>query len=281
MQPLVAALIIVSAFLHALWNAALKLQPDREAAAVAILVIAIAVSAAALGTQNGPAFPATTGLLWALAAGVCEGGYLVTLVLGFREAPLGVVYPIARGGAVAMVWPVSALWLGEVITARSAAGAVAVSTGLVLVGLERRASTSARGVFWASLCALFIAGYHLCYKCALATGALPSAVFTAALAVSLPVNVARLGNGGWARTLATLRADPLAIAAAGVLCATSFLVFLSALSRGGAGAAATLRNTSVVFALLLAWLIGERPGRTQIIGTLGVALGAMLLGWPR
>jgi drug/metabolite transporter (DMT)-like permease len=71
------------------------------------------------------------------------------------------------------------------------------------------------------------------------------------------------------------------IGAAGVLCTVSFLVFLSALARGGAGAAVTLRNTSVVFALLLAWALGERPGRRQITGTVAVALGAVLLGWPR
>jgi drug/metabolite transporter (DMT)-like permease len=67
---------------------------------------------------------------------------------------------------------------------------------------------------------------------------------------------------------------------AGVLCAASFLLFLVALARGGAGAAVTLRNTSVLFALLLAWMMGERPGRWQVAGILGVAAGAMILGWP-
>jgi drug/metabolite transporter (DMT)-like permease len=280
MEPIVASLIVASAFLHALWSAALKLQADREAATVAILVVAIAIPAAALWAGSGSAFPVTAGLAWSLAAGLCEGGYFVTLVLGLRDAPLGVVYAISRGGAVAAIWPVSAIWLGEAITTRSVAGAVVLSAGLVLVGLERSGRTSTRGVLWAGLCALFIAAYHLCYKCALATGAAPSAVFTSSLAVALPVNFARMGKGALARTLAAARARPLPILVAGVLCTGSFLLFLLALSRGGAGAAATLRNTSVVFALLLAWLIGERPGRAQIIGTLGVASGAVLLGWP-
>jgi drug/metabolite transporter (DMT)-like permease len=238
------------------------------------------VAAAALPFASGPAFPVSSGLAWALAAGVCEGGYFVTLALAFRKAPLGVVYTIARGGALVAVWPASAGWLGEVITARSAAGAVAVSMGLVLVGLDRRGHTSLRGASWAVLCAIFIAGYHLCYKCALATDAAPSAVFTAALAVALPVNMARLGQNGLARSLAAVRASPLSIGAAGILCTASFLVFLSALARGGAGAAVTLRNTSVLFALVLAWALGERPGRRQVTGIFGVALGAVLLGWP-
>jgi drug/metabolite transporter (DMT)-like permease len=280
MQPAVAALIVGSAFLHALWNALLKRQRDPEGAAIVILAVAVLLAVATLPLASGPAFPSRSGLGWALAAGVCEGGYFVTLALAFRGAPLGVVYTIARGGALAAVWPISALWLGEAVTARSAAGAATLAAGLVLVGLDRGGRASPRGVLWAVLCAAFIAGYLLCYKCALATGAAPAGVFTASLAVALPVNVARLGRSAADRSLAALRASPLALAAAGVLCSASFLVFLAALARGGVGAAATLRNTSVLFALLLAWAIGERPGRPQVLGTVGVALGAVLIGWP-
>ena len=280
MQPAVAALIVASAFLHALWNALLKRQRDPESASIAILAVALLVAAAALPLARGPAFPVRSGLGWALAAGVCEGGYFVTLALAFRAAPLGVVYTIARGGALAAVWPISALWLGEAVTARSAGGAAALAVGLALFGLDRGGRAAPRGVLWAVLCAAFIAGYHLCYKCALATGAAPTGVFTASLAVALSVNVVRLGRSGMDRSLAALRSSPLVLAAAGLLCAASFLVFLEALARGGVGAAATLRNTSVLFALAIAWALGERPGRPQVLGTAGVALGAVLIGWP-
>jgi drug/metabolite transporter (DMT)-like permease len=280
MQPLVAALICLSALLHALWNAALKRQADPEGASVAILTVAAIVAGAALLLASGPAFPVASGLGWALAAGVCEGGYFVTLALALREAPLGVVYPIARGGALAVVWPVSVLWLGEAVTSRTMAGVLVLVLGLVLVARERRDRATLRGVTWAVLCAFSIAGYNLCDKLALETGASSSAVFAVALVVALPVAVARLGRQATGRALLAWRASPLTISAAGVLCTASFLVFLSALARSGAGAATTLRNTSVLFALLLAWAIGERPRRPQIIGTVGVVLGAVLMGWP-
>jgi drug/metabolite transporter (DMT)-like permease len=280
MPPLVAGLVVISALLHALWNAALKRQPDPEGATIGILGVAVLVAAGTLPFASSPAFPRSAGLAWSLAAGVCESGYFMTLALALREAPLGIVYTIARGGALAAVWPLSVAWLGEVISARSAAGAGVLSMGLVLVGLDRRGRPSRRGVSWAVACALFVAGYSLFYKCALGTGAAPSAVFVTSLAVALPVNVARFGRDALERPLSALRASPFGVAGAGVLCSVSFLVFLSALARGGAGAVATLRNTSVLFALMLAWMIGERPGRPQIIGTIGVALGAVLLGWP-
>jgi drug/metabolite transporter (DMT)-like permease len=42
----------------------------------------------------------------------------------------------------------------------------------------------------------------------------------------------------------------------------------------------TLRNTSIAFALVLAMLQGERPGRRQVSGAVLVMGGAVLLGWP-
>jgi drug/metabolite transporter (DMT)-like permease len=67
---------------------------------------------------------------------------------------------------------------------------------------------------------------------------------------------------------------------AGLLCTGSFLLFLLALVRGGAGAAGTLRNVAIVFALGFAWVLGERPGRRQLAGTAVVLVGAALLAWP-
>jgi drug/metabolite transporter (DMT)-like permease len=280
MPPLVVTLIVASALLHALWNAALKRQHDPEGASVAVLAVAALAAFGALPLSAGPAFPGGSGLAWSLAAGLCEGGYFITLGLAFRAAPLGIVYTVARGGALVAVWPASVLWMGEVLTPRLAIGTGLLLAGLGLVGLDRRGRASLQGLLWALLCAIFIAGYHLAYKCALETGAAPVGVFATALAVALPVNVARLGLGELRRPVAALRDSPLLVVAAGLLCTASFLVFLSALARGGAGAAVTLRNTSVLFALLLAWLLGERPGRPQVVGTVSVALGAVVMGWP-
>jgi drug/metabolite transporter (DMT)-like permease len=280
MSPLVAALVVCSALLHALWSALLKRQGDPEGAAVAILAVAAAVAAGAVPFAGGPAFPLQGGLGWALVAGAFESGCFVTLALALREAPLGVVYPLSRGGALALVWPASVLLLGERFTAAAAAGASVLLVGLTMVGAERRGRASARGVAWAVACAASIAGYHLAYKCSLSTGAAPSAVFATALLVALPVTLARLGLGGPGRALEAWRASPWVVGTAGLLCAASFLVLLEALSQGGAGAVVTLRNTSVLFALLLAWAIGERPRRLQIAGTVAVAAGAVLIGWP-
>jgi uncharacterized membrane protein len=92
------------------------------------------------------------------------------------------------------------------------------------------------------------------------------------------MNWARLADRG--RAIRAFRTSPYVVGIAGVLSAASFLAFLGALVRGGAGLVLTLRNTSVVFAQGMAFLIGERPRRLQILGACLVAVGAVLLGWP-
>jgi len=51
-----------------------------------------------------------------------------------------------------------------------------------------------------------------------------------------------------------------------------------ALARGGAAYVFTLRNTSVLFATALAWLIGERPTHRALVGVGLVFVGAVALG---
>jgi len=281
MQPAAALLVIISAFLHALWNAALKQQKDPETAAVAILFISTILAAAAVPFASGPAFSDTTGFLWSLGAGLCEGGYFVTLALAMSLSPMGIVYTISRGGSIVAVWPLSVLLLGEPLTMPALAGAIVVLCGLILVGVDSgNRKASSRGLILAVLCALCISGYHLCYKCALSTGARPTAVFAAALGLALPINIGRFGRAGLSRVAAVLKQNPLGLGISGAICTASFLIFLIALERSGAGAVLTLRNTSVIFAVILAWRMGEEPGARQIAGTMAVAAGAVMLGWP-
>jgi drug/metabolite transporter (DMT)-like permease len=277
-QPLL--LVLFSAFLHALWNAALKEEEDTQAAAVAVLAVAAATAAAIVPLSRGPAFPQPAGIAWAAAAGICEAGYFATLAIAFRRAPLGLAYAVARGGSIAAVWPASILWLGEAVTARGIGGAAVLCAGIAALGLASRRLGASAGVAWAGLSALCIAAYHLCYKSALACSAQPAALFAASLAVALPINLSALGRRGLGRVGTCLRARPVGLAGAGIVAAASFLFLLVALEGSGAGAVVTLRNTSVVFAQALAWAIGERPGRLQVAGAVLVALGAVLLGWP-
>lgn len=274
-------LILGSAFLHALWNAILKKEKDARLASGGVIAIAGAVATAAAIFAPAPAFSRQAGMAWAAAAGICEAGYFATLSTALLRAPLGLAYSVARGGAIIAVWPVSIAFLDEPVTAASLVGAGLVTLGILALGAEGRRQTVGRGLIWAGFCAAFIAGYHLCYKCALEQGAEPRALFSVSFLVSLPIYLFYLGRPRVLELWPLLKTRMLQLGAAGIICAGSFLLLLWALTLAGAGAVLTLRNTSVLFAQGLAFAMGERIHARQIGGAMLVALGAIIIGWPR
>jgi len=271
----VVLLVLASAFAHALWNALLKREADKEVMGVAVVAAAeVAAVAAALA---GGRFVGAPNVAWSLAAGVFEGGYFLLLVAALERAPLGVAYTVSRGVAILAVWPISILWMAEPVTTLGLAGTALLGVGLLVTAPLR----GTRGLALAVLCGLCISGYHLCYKRAMAGGASAAAVFALSLGVALPINVGRLG---WSRLPAlarVVRRRPLSVVGAGGLCGASFLIFLVALARAGAGFVLTLRNTSIVFAAILGWVVGDPPARRQVAGAILVTAGAICLGLGR
>jgi len=284
---LILALVLVSAFLHAAWNALLRVERDKDRALVAAVGVATVLAAAIAGVRcalGGVPFESSGALGWSVAAGVLEWLYFASLVRALDAGPLGPVYTVARGGAILLVWPISVVLFAETVTVASIAGSAVVCAGLALAsagaggGDGRGFGRSALG--WAIACASSIAGYHLAYKAALRAGGSPSAVFAAALATATVINVWRLGTDGRRITAEIIRARLPRVVLMGMVCGGSFLILMEALSGGGAGFVLTLRNTSVLFATGLAFAIGERPGRPQVAGAALVAAGAILMAWP-
>jgi drug/metabolite transporter (DMT)-like permease len=273
-----SAALIASAFLHALWNALLKRERSPQVAVAGVLLAAAGFAFVAALLGGRPAFATRAALGWGLAAGTCEALYFVTLAAALARADYGVVYTVARGGAMLLVWPAGALLLREPVAATAAAGACLVGVGLALVaGRAGRRGAERAGVLFAAVCAASIAGYHLCYERALAAGAREAPLFAVALVVALPFVLASLRG----RATVVLAGGRLAFALrcvlAGLLCTGSFLLFLRGLSTAGAAVALTLRNTSVLFAQGFAVILGERPTRGQLAGALLVTAGAVLV----
>ena len=93
------------------------------------------------------------------------------------------------------------------------------------------------------------------------------------LAVASVINMIRVGASGRTVVATLLRTRLFRVTLMGIVCGGSFLLLMEALAGGGAGYVLTLRNTSVLFAVGLAFAIGERPRRPEIIGAVLVAAG--------
>jgi uncharacterized membrane protein len=271
------ALVLGSALLHAAWNAILKRERDPRLAVVPVCGVAALLGTIVAIATPGIAFPTRAAWVFSLVAGVFEGAYFFTLGRALAGAPLGIVYTVSRGGALLLVWPFSIVMLAENVNSKGIAGTMLVALGLAATASEERtAGTSRAGLLFASACAACIAGYHLAYKYALAAGAMPASTLALSMTTGVVLNVVVLDRDR--RRAAGVLARSPTVLVAGALAGGSFLLFLFALTGGGAGAMLTLRNTSVVFAQLFAVFIGERSGARRWTGALLVAAGAILLG---
>lgn len=313
---MIVTLVLLSAFLHALWNALLRLEESKDRSLVlAIGVATVFAATVAAGRRLGGEvlFETAAGVGFTVLAGVMEAAYFATLARAMELGTLGMVYTISRGGAVLAVWPLSIALFGEAATATSIGGSVLVLAGLATSGLgadrarrqvdaahgsaaarsrsdDRRAGDDGDGgsggarranqraaIGSAAACAVAIAGYHLAYAAALREATNPSACFALSLAVSVAINGTRLARGNGRALLALLRRRWPRLLVMGLVSGGSFLILIEALARGDAGYVLTLRNTSVLFALAMSWRIGERPRGTDIAGAVLVAAGAALL----
>lgn len=279
------ALVLLSAFTHAAWNALLRLETDKDRALVAAIGVATLVSVVVAIVRWTIArevpFETPGALAWSVAAGLLEVVYFVSLARALETGSLGVVYTISRGGAVLVVWPVSLLVFAEPATLPGLVGSVIVLAGLALSSARSGDTRTTRNtaLAWSIVCAVAIAGYHLAYKAALREGGTGSAVFAVGMAVATAINLVRLGSVGRTAMWHLARVRLGRVLLMGTICGGSFLLLIEALVSGGAGFVLTMRNTSVLFAIGLAFAIGERPRRPQILGAILVAAGATVMAW--
>ena len=280
------ALVLISAFLHAAWNAMLKRAVDKDRALIAAVgvgaVIAITVAIVRARVGGEAPFPTIPAFAWALVAGGFELLYFLGLARALEIGPLGPVYTISRGGAVLVVYPLSVVLFHEHVTLPSLVGSALVILGLVFSGLRSAGPTDGKpmvpgATVLAVACAFAIAAYHLAYKAALDAGGASSAVFAASLTLATTINLVRTRRAGRRAIGALFRTSWPRVLLMGALCGGSFLMLIEALATGGTGYALTLRNTSVLFALGLAWAIGERPRFGPALGAALVAAGAIAM----
>lgn len=280
---MIVALVLFSAFLHAAWNALLRVEPDKDRGLVGAIAVASLFACIVAGVRwalGELPFATNAAVFYTLLAGAFEAIYFMTLARALELGRLGAVYTVSRGGAILVVWPLSILWFAESATLTSTLGSLTVLAGLALSSLGSTAGGNRdhrAGIVWAAACAASIAGYHLSYKAALLAGGNPSATFAVSLSLSAVISIVRIRGAGRRILVDVARTRWWRLALMGIICGGSFLILMEALARGGSGYVLTLRNTSVLFAAAFAWTIGDRPGHSEMVGATLVAAGATLM----
>ena len=261
--------VLISALLHAAWNAGVKRTGDPEAAALGVVAGAAAISGAAAAVEG--AWLPLAAAPWTVASGIVEAVYFVALSRALARLPLGTAYGLSRGGGQLVTWPVSIAAFAEPVTAWTAGGALLLAAGLFG---RVRPPFDGRGVAWAAACALAIGAYPLTYKQALRGGAPHELLFFLSLAVALPVQAVALADP---RRVWGLRRQAPTLLLSAAACAASFLLFLHALDLDHAGRVSALRNTSIAFATVFGALAGERVDRRAWAAAIAITVGAIAI----
>src|SRR5882672_5190689 len=94
MTPVVVGVVLCAAIMHATWNAMLRGRSDQF---WSVTVMSFAGTVLAVPAVLFLPLPATASWPYLGLSSLLQLGYSVFLVLAYRHAELGQVYPIVRG----------------------------------------------------------------------------------------------------------------------------------------------------------------------------------------
>ena len=278
MSPAVIGLVLFAAVLHAAWNAVLRSGVDRL---WSVTIMSIAMGLVAIPFAAVLALPASPSWPYMILSSCLQLGYSVFLVYAYRHGELGQVYPIVRGSVPLLVTLGGFLFAGQRPSALALLGVVLVALGIMSLALGRRRA-SAKSVALALITGLFIAAYLTSDGIGVRLAGDPRAYATwifLIYGVSMPVTFIALRGR---LTLDIRSAETLKALAGGVISLVAYVAVISALALGPIGPISALRETSVVFAVVIGRVfLGEKLTLVRLAACAVVAFGAACLGYER
>jgi drug/metabolite transporter (DMT)-like permease len=242
--------VMASAFLHAAWNAIVRSGADPgERMASAIL---------ASGTLG------LAGLIWTglpdpqswpwLIAGVIVNTIGIRLAMAaYRVASYGLVYPVMRAGIPLLMLPVGALFLQEWPRLMGLVGVLLIASALVLLALAARAQggREMKGLGFALLAAVCGCGYVAADAVGVRiSGNIYGYAFLVAVGNAAAITAMMAVEG---RNVAgALLRNPAPSYGIALISTTSFVLYIYAVADAPVALVAALRETSVLFAIVIA-----------------------------
>jgi len=270
----VFAAVLAAALVHAGWNVLVKGAADKLAMTVSVALGAAIVSAAIL-----PFLPMPAPESWPFlgASVLLQSIYYLLIARAYRIADMSLAYPLMRGAAPLVVALSGAMVFGETLRSGQwmAIGLISAGIGALALGAFRQPLGAAGGI--TALCnAMVIAAYTLVDASGVRLSGAPVA-YALLLAVLTGVVTLAVVFAGRARPRLGGRTLGLGLAG-GAATTLSYGVALWAMTRAPVAPVAALRETSIIFALVLSRLVfGEKVGGRRIAAALLVMAGVAAL----
>lgn len=270
----VFGIVLFAALLHASWNAIVKGAPDKL-----LTTILVAASAAAISALTLPflAQPARESWPFLAASAVLQVGYYLLVARAYRGADMSQAYPLMRGTAPLLVALVSRFWLGEFLSPAAWAGVALICGGVLSLALAGR-GTNVQGVRAALLNAVVIASYTLVDGAGVrASGAPVAYTLWLNLLSGVPL-LAWVLAARWRTFLPYARTHLGLGVVGGFGTLTSYGLALWAMTHATVAVIAALRETSILFATVIAVVVlKEKLSPARIAAVCLIAAGAVVL----
>lgn len=276
-DTLVYIAVIFAAVLHAGWNAVLRIGLDRNATMVLLAIVQALVAILLLHFVTQPA-PAAWA--WIVGAGLLHAGYKVFLVQAYNRADLTQVYPLARGTAPLIIALVAFLFLEERIAPIALLAVALISGGIMILAFKSAggARMTSAALFFALGTAVFTASYTLFD----AVGARIAGTASGCILWMVIVDAIFMLIY-WVALKRSFSLTPLLPAwksgfFAGTMSLGSYWIAIWAFTQAPVATVAALRESSIAFAVLIAYFFLKEPVNAWRWGSAGaIALGVFLL----
>ena len=273
LSPTVIAAVLLAALLHAAWNIVVRAGPDRRRETA--LVVTGGAVLACLALPFLPLPPAATWRYLVTSAGL-NAVYFALIAEAYARGAVALAYPLMRG--VAPMLAALAAWglLGEALPPAGWIGIAAICLGVAVLA-RRRGVPGERVVARLALAnAVVIAAYTLNDAVGARLSGAPLAYVLWMFPLTAVPTLLWLYRRGpprpptWPEARRGLGGAGCAIG--------SYALVLWAMTRAPVAPVAALRETAILFGVLLArLLLGERPGRWGWGGAVAIAAGAAIL----
>lgn len=277
MTPLIVALVLLAALLHASWNAMAKSGGSPQFSIASYRLISAICCLPLLFLFPIPLLESWPMLL---ASTFIHTLYYYTLSRSYRNGDLSQVYPLFRGLAPVLVVLGAALLADEYLTLGAMLGILLVSAGLISITFAGGAigKIPPLALRWGLATSVLIAAYTVADGMGVRVAGNPfSYIIWLFVLEPIPIGLWLLATdrSGW---FSYMRAKPVKICAGALAAAGAYAMVIYAMGVAPMGMVSSLRETSVIFAALIGTFLFREPfGRQRIIAATLVCCGVVLI----
>jgi drug/metabolite transporter (DMT)-like permease len=269
--------ILAAAVMHASWNILVKLKLDRF---LSLFLIQTLMGGLGLLMLLVFTWPARASLPFALASGILHLGYNVFLARSYRTGDLSQVYPIARGAAPLLTLVITWFAAHDRLEPFTVVGIGLLVAGIWVISLVGHKGLRLDGhtLFFALGTSAFVAAYTVVDGLGGRVSGAPSGyaalvfVFDAMFLVAYAL--ATRGRNVFAAIAPFWR---MGLAGA-MLSAGAYWIVIWGMSQAPIAAVAALRETSILFVMLMSMrVLKEKVTSYRIGGAFLILAGAVII----